>query len=376
MFMRLLRSFRGNMIFLVASLLGAVGVLLVPGIASVHAASVAGHVYVLNNTTSTNSISVYNRYADGSLVLENSVKIGGQGTGAPLGSQGSLQLSADGHWIFAVDAGSNQISVLHIGTQGDLTLTDVASSQGVDPVSLTYSSGRLYVVNDGDATHPANVSGFSLLSGKLVNIPQATKSLSTANPAAGEIRANPLSTELVVTEKNTSIIDGFRIFLDGSLSNRISAPASGATPYGFSFNPVSPDQIVVSDAAANAVTTYAFQSDAIKTLDGPVADQQSAPCWLVVTNNGEFAYTANAGSTSVSGYAITGNGNLTLQGTTSTGTGNNPIEMTLTPNNTNLYTLNSNGTLSGFQVHQNGSLTTVSSASVTIPAGSTGIAAN
>ena len=353
----------------------AVGFLVFPSLASAHLVSIAGHVYVLNNTTATNSVSVYNRDTNGSLELANVVKIGGQGTGTLLGSQGSLQLSADGQWLFAVDAGSNQVSVLHVNRQGNLTLTDVASSQGVDPVSLTYSAGHLYVVNDGDGTHPANVSGFYLLLGKLVRIPQATKTLSAANPAAGEIRANPLGTELVVTEKNTNIIDGFTISLNGSLSSRISAPASGATPYGFSFNPVRPDQIVISDAAANAVTTYSFQSGAIKTLDGPVADQQSAPCWLVVTNDGKFAYTANAASHSVSGYAITGNGILTLQSTTSTGTGN-PIEMTLTPKSNNLYTLNDNGTLSGFHVNQDDSLTTIPSASIITSVGSTGIAAN
>jgi len=39
---------------------------------------------------------------------------GGAGTGTGIGSQGALQISSDGRYLLAVDAGSNEISVLRI----------------------------------------------------------------------------------------------------------------------------------------------------------------------------------------------------------------------------------------------------------------------
>ena len=42
------------------------------------------------------------------LIQTQSVLTSGTGTGAGLGSQGSLALSADGRWLLAVNAGSNE----------------------------------------------------------------------------------------------------------------------------------------------------------------------------------------------------------------------------------------------------------------------------
>jgi hypothetical protein len=45
---------------------------------------------------------------------------GGAGTGTGIGSQGPLQVSSDGKYLLAVDAGSNEISVLRINSDGEL----------------------------------------------------------------------------------------------------------------------------------------------------------------------------------------------------------------------------------------------------------------
>ena len=50
-----------------------------------------------------------------------SAAAGGAGTGAGIGSQGALQISSDGKYLVAVDAGSNQISVLRINSDGELS---------------------------------------------------------------------------------------------------------------------------------------------------------------------------------------------------------------------------------------------------------------
>src|ERR1017187_3433976 len=75
---------------------------------------VVGHVYVDNNTAPSNSISAFDQYSDGSLVAiaGSPFPAGGAGAGAIIGSQGAIQV--DGKFVLAVDAGSNQVSVLRI----------------------------------------------------------------------------------------------------------------------------------------------------------------------------------------------------------------------------------------------------------------------
>lgn len=47
-------------------------------------------------------------------------------------------------------------------------------------------------------------------------------------------------------------------------------------------------------------------------MTGPAPTYQFAACWLVVTDNGRFAYTANAASASISGFSIGVDGSLSL----------------------------------------------------------------
>jgi hypothetical protein len=92
---------------------------------------IVGHVYVNDNTAGENTVAGFDRHADGSLtpMPGSPFDVGGAGGGQGNASQGSLQLSADGRYLLAVDAGSNQISVVLIGP-------DVAH-----PVSSPVSSG-------------------------------------------------------------------------------------------------------------------------------------------------------------------------------------------------------------------------------------------
>jgi hypothetical protein len=91
--------------------------------ASTYPSPVVGHVYVNDNTAGTNSIGAFDRHADGTLTPETGSPFtaGGAGTGAGLASQGALQISPDGRYLIAVDAGSNQISVLQIKPDGALS---------------------------------------------------------------------------------------------------------------------------------------------------------------------------------------------------------------------------------------------------------------
>src|SRR5579859_5382842 len=106
---------------------------------------VVGHLYVNDNTAGTNTIAAFDRHADGTLTpLEGSPFVaGGAGTGTGIGSQGALQLSSDGRYLLAVDAGSNQISVLRIKPDGSLQQAQGSpvASGGVNPVSIGVHDG-------------------------------------------------------------------------------------------------------------------------------------------------------------------------------------------------------------------------------------------
>src|SRR5713101_5106778 len=357
-------------ILMAVSLLGTVFVL--SPLSSALAASnslVAGHVYVLNNPAGPNSISAFNRAADGTLTSAGTTAIGGQGSGGGLGSQGSLIFSPDRSWLFAVDAGSNQISVVGVDAHGTLHPASASSSGGVDPVSLTATGHFLYIVNAGDSSRAANVTGFRVSGdGSLHPITGSTQPLSAANPGPAQVQADPTGATVIVTEKNTNLIDSFQIASDGSLSQPTFTPSTGTEPFGFAFNPATPSQFVVSDASAGAVTSYGLHNGNVTLEDGPVADNQAAPCWVVITGNGSFAYTANAGSSSISGYSLSPNGTLALLTTASTSPGRGPNEIVLTSDSHFLYSLDrGNATLSGFQVQNDGSLVSVNLGSITLP---------
>ena len=85
------------------------------------------------------------------------------GTGAPYGSAGGLQRSADGRYLLATDPASNQISVLRIKPNGGLQLAEVVGSHGTSPVSIAVSGSLVYVANGGAGG--SNYTGFRLNAG-------------------------------------------------------------------------------------------------------------------------------------------------------------------------------------------------------------------
>ncbi len=82
-----------------------------------------GRVYTATNAVAGNEIVIYNARANGSLSAAGRTATNGLGTGGGLGNQGGLVLTKNGRWLFAVNAGSNEISVFSV-RRGNLTLTD------------------------------------------------------------------------------------------------------------------------------------------------------------------------------------------------------------------------------------------------------------
>src|SRR5436853_2238655 len=348
-------------------------------IAPATAQAVVGSVYIMSNSASGNQVIAYARGADGSLTWKANYATNGLGITSMAGSnQGGLVLSEDGQWLIVVNAGSNDISVFSVNHKG-LALADMTSSQGTMPISVTVHGSVVYVLNSGGAESTGNIAGFALSDGKLSEISGSVQPLSGVT-APAQISFNPTGTVLVVTEKSTSKIDTFLVNSEGVASAPNAQSSSGGTPFGFDFTPSG--TLIVSEAAGgpsgtSAVSSYTISdSGSLTTLSASVPDTQQAACWLVVTGNGQFAYTANAHSTTISSYTITGNGQVSLLNSNAATVGGANLDMALARNSRFLYVFdNGDHAIVAYEAHADGNLTWLQTTSG-IPAGADGLAAN
>src|SRR5215472_1514942 len=320
-----------------------------------------GAIYTLTNEAQANAVVALDRSARGTLSHPRRFATGGRGTGSGLGSQGAIALSRNGGWLFAVNAGSNDISVFSVrGTE--LRLAHRSSSGGTMPISVTSHRNLVFVLNAGGK---GNIAGFTATSsGALRPLPDAVRSLSGPNAGPAQISFSPDGQSLVVTEKNTGLLDLYSVGEDGSVSEANQVPSNGETPFGFSFT--RRGLLIVSEAfggrdGESAVSSYQLE-DEVQPLSVSVADHQTAACWISVTRSGRFAYTTNTGSGTISGYLVSSCGTLSLLNadgvTASTGEGSNPTDLALSADSSFLYALGSgNGTISAFQVGDDGGLT-------------------
>jgi 6-phosphogluconolactonase len=352
-------------------------------------ARVAGHVYINDNTAGTNTIAAFDRHADGSLtpVDGSPFPAGGAGAGNGLASQGAVQVTDNGRYLLAVDAGSNQVSVLRIKHDGSLRLVGVASSGGALPDSVTVHGDLVYVANSGAGD--SNYTGFILAHhGDLIPLPGSTVTLS-ATAAPADVLFNQSGTKLVGTEVGPSVIDSFTVGRNGLLTAAPDSPlaAQGLGPFGSEFRPTNPNQLFVSNAhngTAGSGTVSAFNDSGNGTLtsigSSPFADLQTAPCWVEITPNGQFLFTVNTGSGEISRYSIAREGTLTLLGSTPVGAtgGVGAVDARLSPDGRTLYVDESRiGKVGEFAVN-GGSLTELAGSPVSLPAGATpvGVATN
>lgn len=340
-----------------------------------------GAVYVMTNHSSGNSVMVFHRDTAGVLTFAASFASGGDGAGSgadPLGSQGALRLSPDNRLLFAVNAGSDSVSVFAVS--GDqLSLLDTVDSGGTMPVSVAVDGDLVYVLNAGGTP---NVTGFTFdrRTAHFVALPGSTQNLpggTGAGPA--QVSFTPDGSVLVVTEKDTNMIDTF-VLEDGIAQPAVSFASNGATPFGFAFDH---DDVIVSDASGGPTETSALSSyevggdGSLEVVTPALADTQNAACWVVVPRDGRFAYAANAGSGTISGYTVSAGGDLALLNAiaASTGDGSAPTDMALSNNSHFLYVRGGgNGTIMGFRIEADGGLTSVATVAG-VPSGSQGIAA-
>jgi hypothetical protein len=333
------------------------------------AGAVPATVFVQTDNPAGNQVIAFAQQPDGQLSQEQVVSTGGLGgiaAGAGiLASQGSLTYDPAHHLLFAVNAGSDTISVLSVAGSG-VRLDQVLGSGGEFPDSIAVHGNLVYVANAGGA---GSVSGFWIAGQLVVPIPGSTRSLGLdgTNPPnfhhdPGQVTFSPNGSELLVTTKEaTNSIDVFQVGLLGYLSTAPAVtPDDSNGPFSFAFTPSG--QLAVSEVAPSALHTFAFgPRGTLTSLSASVPDGQQAQCWVIAVDG--FYYVANAGSADLSEYAVAADGTPSLVAPVAATTGAGSIDLTASADGKYIYAEAGagGGTVFEFQINSGGSLSPIGS---------------
>jgi 6-phosphogluconolactonase len=321
-----------------------------------------GAIYTMSNDTGANSVLVFQRKASGELVANGSVPTGGRGLGAGLGNQGALALSDDGHWLAVVNPGSDDVTIFDVGDNG-LRAVSRTSSGGQRPVSISIDGDLVYVLN----AQSDSIAGFRLNErGRLVALPSSVRPLSGSGVGAAQIGISRGARSVIVTEKATNRLTVYPLDYAGRPAAHPQIVASpGPTPFGFTFT--RRRTLLVAEAAPGvpggaSVSSYRVDVNGVPTvLERSVPTRQTAACWITTTPGGQFAYTANTGGNSLSGFALGRHGDLALlnaNGVAASVPNAGPIDVTIVDEGRYLYVLEgASHTVGLFRIGNDGALT-------------------
>ncbi|HEV2372935.1 MAG TPA: beta-propeller fold lactonase family protein [Streptosporangiaceae bacterium] len=340
-------------------------------------------LFVQTDNSAGNQVVAYHRAGNGTLTLAGTYDTGGLGgqlTGSVvdhLASQGGLTYDPRHGLLYAVNAGSNTVTVF--AASGDrLYRKQVVSSGGDFPVSVAVHGGLVYVLN---ALNGGSVQGYRVSYEGLSPLPGSNRPLGldpSATPqfvnTPGQIAFTPNGSALVVTTKaNGDDIDVFALGANGRpAASPVVNPEPGTVPFAITFD--RGGHLVIANAGTDALATYAIHGDGTVTLLNSVGTGQTATCWVAPAQDHGLFFASNAASASVSGYSDTGSGTLTLLGQAATDPGT--VDAAATPGGRFLYVqTGGNGMVDEFSIDASGALTNLGSVTVAGAAGGEGITA-
>ena len=292
--------------------------------------SYAGYSFAASNSASGNSIVRYGRSSDGKLVYLDTTATGANGIGDlvvaapavaphavdPLFSNDSLVINADHSLLFAVNAGSNSITVLRVGQSAAPVVVGSYPSLGEVPTGLAIHGSLLYVSHAKANAGGMQTFGFKIGSdGALTPIAGAAYA-STAATIVTHTLFSPDGSHLVVVELMTGMIRVYPVNADGTLGTAKVNASAAPGPFGAEF--LGNGTLFVSEVHpmvmnVGSVSSYTMATDGTLTpVTANVTNTQNATCWLAATPDGKYLYASNTSSSNVSTYSIGANGALTL----------------------------------------------------------------
>jgi hypothetical protein len=342
----------------------------------------AGAVFVQTDNPAGNTIVAYIRTASGGLQEAGSYPTGGDGGATNgsvvdhLSSQGSLAYDRWAGLLYAVNAGSNTITVFRVG--GDrLFRSQVISSGGQFPVSIAFHGSQVFVLN---AWGGGSVAGFLQFGGFLIPVPGWTRDLGLGTSSStvftgtpGQVGFTPDGSQLLVTTKNAA--NTVDVFADGPFGLSAQPAVTslpGTIPFGFTFDQYG--HLALVETGAGAVATFSVAPDGTLTQLGSAATGQAATCWITASPEGSL-YASNAGSATESTLATGPDGTITQLGTTPTDAGT--TDAAVSSDGQYLYVqAGGPGNVDAYRIGPGGALTETGSVTVPGAVGGEGIAAS
>jgi DNA-binding beta-propeller fold protein YncE len=349
---------------------------LLAGPASAHPGSPAA-LFVQTDNLAGNAVVAYDRAPDGGLHEAATYPTGGLGGALDgsvvdhLASQGSLTYDRVSRQLYAVNAGSDTLTVFAV--DGDrLIRRQVVPSFGDFPVSVAARGHLVYVLN---ARRGGTLQGYIRVGEHLVPIPAWHRHLGL-DPAAtpeftttpGQVAFTPDGRRLLVTTKgNGNAVDAFALDrFGGPAAQPTTTTLPGAVPFALTFD--AGGNVALTEAGPNAVAT--FRLDGRGTLV-PIAQAptgEAATCWITAVHG--RLYVSNAGSGSVSVFTAA----LAPVGLTATRGGT--VDSAATPDGRFLYVqTGAAGGVDAFRIAADGTLAPAGSVTVPGAVGGEGIAA-
>ena len=302
-------------------------------------ASARTSVYSISNAAPNNTLIKFVQRGNGTLKKVQTIKTGGSGGLAPqpgceppggcpmLDTQSEVVV-----WkrlVFAVNAGSDSITSFIEKKNGKLKRVDVQSSMGDFPNSIAVKRGVLYVLN----SHSDSIAGF-----KFDKRGEIRRIVNSVRPLAAMQIAQVLSPRQIGFDRTGGVLivtrlsplpGGIDTFLLNSKNRPGQAIANAPTtplPFGFAVDRYNnlvmsqvsapPELAMPGNTATYDINTQTGQLTPIET----VTSDGVAPCWVVITRDGRYAFVVNTGGgapdATVARYGLTSAGDLTLLGLT------------------------------------------------------------
>jgi len=327
-----------------------------------------GAAFAMTNRSAGNHVIIYRRAANGALTRVGSADTRGNGIGTDLDTQGGLRLSDDRRFLYASNAGSDDVTVFSVNGTRLRFLQKVYA--GDEPNSLTLHGNLLYVLDGSVAGN--GIRGFKVASGgTLTPIPHSFRLLSSPIAVPGQVEFSPDGRLLLVTQKTTNVvlspnsaIDAFRVGSDGLASALPRRDAShGVRPFSLAFR--SDGRLLVAESfdatpGRSAVSSYRVSSNgALAVISGSVRNRQTDTCWIVITKDGRYAFTASFGSGTISSYSFSSSGQVRLIDGKAAflGIKSQPVDLAFSSDGGYLYLLlRGTGGVAAFKIQQDGGL--------------------
>lgn len=205
--------------------------------------------------------------------------------------------------------------------------------------------------------------------GRLTPLQHSFRLLSSPVAVPGTVQFSPDGGLLPDTEKTTnevlspdSFIDAFPVGSNGLASATPRRVAShGVRPFSLAFR--KDGELLVAESidatpGRAAVSSYWVSSNgSLAVTSGSVPNRQTDSCWIVITKDGSYAYTANFGSGTISSYSISSSGKIrVIDGKAGfLGAISQPVDLALSTDGHYLYLLlRGTGGVAAFRIQRHG----------------------